>query len=174
MSSVENELRTLVLMRHAKAAHTGASDIERQLTADGRADAVRAGEWLRDAGVVVDHALVSAATRTRETWEHVKSGAGVGCEADVDPSLYQGGPETVLDVVRLVPDEASTVLVVGHNPTVSQLAQLLSDGQGDSVLLEEMTRGFPPAALTVLQIGSGWSTLSYGDARVTGFHVARG
>lgn len=174
MGDVENELRTLVVMRHARTAASGPSDIERELMPSGVADAVGAGEWLRRTGIDVDHALVSAAVRTRQTWEHVSAAAGFTCDCDVDSSLYSAGPEAALDILRLVPDSSRGVLLLGHNPTVAHLAQLLSDGLGDPGLLADMTRGYPPAALTVLQFSGDWSQLGFGDARVTGFHVARG
>lgn len=146
----------------------------RELTEDGREDAYAAGKWLRQRGYLPDHVLVSSATRTKQTWEQVRRSADQDIEADVDSSLYSAGPETVLDVVRLVPAAARTVLLVGHNPTVSQLAQLLSDGLADAHLLADMTRGYPPATLTILEFREEWLRLDFGGARVTGFHVARG
>lgn len=171
---MENELRTLVVMRHAKAAATGTTDAERELTAAGARDALRAGEWLREFGVQAEHALVSTAVRTRQTWNQVRAGAGWSLDADFDSTLYSAGPETALDVLRLVPTGVGSVVLVGHNPTVSQLAQLLSDGLGEPSLLAAMSQGYPPASLTVLEFEGDWGRLGFGDARVTGFHVARG
>ena len=174
MGPVTDELRTLVVMRHATARGSAASDFERDLTPQGHEDAVSAGVWLRDAGVEVDHAVVSAAVRTRQTWEGLRSGAGWSLESEVEAGLYSAGPEAGLDMLRLVPNEARTVLLVGHNPTVAQLSQLLSDGLGQAHDLSQMAQGCPPAAMTVFQITGEWAELGFGDARVTGFHVARG
>lgn len=171
---MENQPRTLVVMRHARAVGTGPSDLERELAVSGLADAARAGEWLAEFGFTPDQALVSTARRTRETWEQARAAAGWALEADFDSSLYSAGPESALDVVRMLPATVQDVLLIGHNPTASQLAQLLSDGVGDPALLTAMTQGFPPAAMTVLEFHGGWRGLEFGTAKVTGFHVARG
>lgn len=164
--------RTLILMRHASAESTPATDELRELTPDGRRDAVAAGGWLADEGYVIDRVLVSSATRARQTWEAVAEGGGFAAEVEYDGSLYAGGPETVHDLIRLVDDDVETLLVIGHNPTVASLAQLLDDGEGDPESVAAMAGGYPPCALAVLEVSSGWSELEIGGARVTGFHVA--
>src|SRR5690349_9663164 len=111
--------RRLVVMRHAKAEQDGPTDFERPLAARGHRDAAAAGSWLAAEGVEPDHALVSAALRTQETWASVCDGAGWALAPDLDRGLYAAGPETAIDLVRLVPAEASCVLVLGHNPTMA-------------------------------------------------------
>ena len=161
-------------MRHAKAEQVAASDLERALTDRGRADAAEAGVWLASLDFVPDHALVSSSVRTRETWAEVAGAAGWTVEPNFDPAFYGAGPESALDLMRLVPDEARSLLVIGHNPTVGYLAQLLSDGLGDEEALSEMAHGFPTCALTVLTHDDGWADLELGSARVAAFHVGRG
>ena len=73
-----SESRTIIVMRHAKAEQGGPSDFERQLTDRGMADAAAAGTWLAERGVVPDHALVSAAVRTQQTWEALADGGRLG------------------------------------------------------------------------------------------------
>ncbi len=164
--------RTLVLIRHAKAEAYAQSDRARELTADGSADAVAAGEWLAAQEVTPDRALVSAAARTRATWAAVCRGASFDCEADYDESLYDAGPESVLDLIRLVDDEVGSLVVVGHNPTVAYLAQMLADAEGDA--FAEMVTGFPPCSVARFEFDGGWAGLETGAARVVAFHVARG
>src|SRR4051812_25496488 len=67
-------VRTLVLMRHAKAVQSGPSDLERQLTDRGVVDATEAGQWLAGRGIEPHQALVSSAVRTQQTWEAVNEG----------------------------------------------------------------------------------------------------
>lgn len=173
---MHTESRQLVIMRHAKAEQVGPSDLERTLTEGGRADAAEAGRWLVDEGFRPAHALVSSAVRTRETWAALSSAAGWGDAVDVDfqAALFSAGPETALDLVRLLPANAPSALVLGHNPTVATLAQLLDDGTGDSGAARAMTEGFPPAALAVFEVEGEWASLDLGSARLVAFHVGHG
>jgi phosphohistidine phosphatase len=166
--------RRLVIMRHAKAESWGESDQGRTLEAKGRADAEAAGRWLADRGIVPDHALVSTAVRTRETWEAVAGAAGWDVEPDFDTGLYAAGPEAALDLIRAVPAQATSVIVIGHNPTMAYLAQLLDDGGGDAEAGAAMAGGFPTSALTVLEYDGAWVELDMASASVVAFHVGRG
>lgn len=161
------------MMRHAKAESWGASDQERHLTEQGRADAAAAGRWLAEQGITPDHALISSATRTQETWEAVSAGAGWSLAAVFDEGLYSAGPDTTLDLMREAPTEARALFVIGHNPTVAYLAQMLDDGEGDPAASADMAGGYPTCALTVLTFTGSWSDLAMASASVTAFHVGR-
>lgn len=158
-------------MRHARAESSAETDAERRLTPRASAEAADTGRWLGALGVVPDHALVSAATRTRETWAAVATAAGWTVEPTYDEGLYAADPDTALDLVRAVADEVRTLVVVGHNPTVAVLAQLLDDGEGDRATTDAMVGGFPPGATAVLEVAGSWADLAEGTARTTGFHV---
>ncbi|WP_435743685.1 SixA phosphatase family protein [Nocardioides sp. SYSU DS0663] len=173
MSSTDPAARTLVLVRHAKAEDTAASDAERRLTDRGAGDAADAGRWLAARGVTPDHALVSAAARTTATWQAMAAAAGWRLEADVDRGLYSAGPETVIDLLRAVPTDARTAVVVGHNPTIASLAQLLDDGEGDPEAGNQLALGYPPASVTVLQLGVAWADLAPAAASVVAFRPGR-
>ena len=170
---MEDQQRVIVVIRHAKAEQAGPTDFERELAPRGRQDAAALGSWLAGQGVVADHAVVSAATRTQQTWAEVAGGAGWTIEAEVDRGLYAAGPETALDVLRTAPDEARTLVVIGHNPTVAYLAQLLDDGEGDVVATNQMMIGYPTGAVTLLSYAGSWADLDEGTASVTAFHVGR-
>ena len=171
---VEDHPRHLVVIRHAKAEQSGATDFERRLTERGLADAAALGSWLAARGLVADHALVSAATRTRETWAALAEAAGWDVPADYDQGLYAAGPETALDILRGAPGAARTLVLVGHNPTIASLAQLLDDGEGDDDAVSAMAMGYPTSAATVLGLEGSWADLGEQRARVLAFHVARG
>lgn len=167
--------RTLVVIRHAKAEQTGPTDAERPLAERGHHDAAAAGTWLAEQGVVPDHALVSAALRTRETWQHLAGAAGWDLEPELDPGLYAADTDTALDLVRLFDDAITTAVVVGHNPTMHSLAATLDDGEGDVEATTEMTVGtFPTSAVAVLQVEGAWADLTHGRASVRAYHVGRG
>jgi phosphohistidine phosphatase len=166
--------RTLVVIRHAHAEGSAASDQERRLTDTGLAGAADIGTWLVTRGVQPDHALVSAAVRTEQTWRALAEAAGWDLEPELDEGLYVAGPETALDLLRIVPDDVRTLLVVGHNPTMASLAQLLDDGEGDVRAGNELARGYPPAATAVLTYRGVWSGLGPATASLAAFHVGRG
>jgi phosphohistidine phosphatase len=161
-------------MRHSRAESYGACDRERDLTDQGRADAADTATWLAGRGVDPDLALVSSSRRTRATWEAVRTHATWTAEARFEDGLYAGGPDTVLDLIREVPDDVTGLLVVGHNPTVAYLAQLLDDGDGDPDAVLEMAGGYPTSAVAVLELAGSWSELEACSARLTGFHVGHG
>ena len=163
----------LVIVRHAKAAPSGASDFERPLTDRGALDAGSAGAWLRDQGVDPEVVLVSAARRTQETWRALSTAAGWALEATFDQGLNAAGSDTVLDLLRVQDEAARAVVVIGHNPTMSYLAQLLDDGECEPGLAGSMVAGFPTSALAVFGYDGAWSDLATGRARLTGFHVGR-
>lgn len=161
-------------MRHARAEGTAESDQARVLTEQGRADAAAAGAWLAGTGFVPDHALVSSAQRTRQTWAAVADAAGWSLEAEFDTALYAAGPEAALDLLRELPADATAVLVIGHNPTVAYLASMLDDGTGDPEAGASLAAGYPTSAVTVLEHDGPWADLDMASAAVRAFHVGRG
>ena len=167
------EARLLVVMRHAKAESWGESDHDRRLTEQGVADAAAAGRWLAAQGFVPDHALVSSATRTHDTWDAMSGAAGWSLVPVFDDGFFSAGPDTSLDLMRETPADTRALLVIGHNPTVAYLAQMLDDGAGDPAASADMVGGYPTCALTVLSFTGNWSELSMASASVTAFHVGR-
>ena len=168
---MQPQSRVVIVMRHAKAEQTGPTDLERQLSPQGREDAAAAGAWLAGAGIVPDAALVSAAERTRQTWAEVARAAGWAVEASFDRGLYTAGPETALDLMRATPDDAGCLFLVGHNQTVASLAAMLDNGEGDDDAANEMTTGFPASAVAVLEYDGAWADLGRESARVVAFHA---
>lgn len=170
---VHTDTRQLVIVRHAQAEELASSDRERELTQRGRADAEEAGRWLRARGVVPDHAMVSTAARAQGTWNVLKRTAGWELEASLDDAWYAAEPETAMDLVREAPEDAQTVVVVGHNPTVATLAHTLDDGDGDAESTGEMLRGFPACAVALFDVDGPWADLDLGSGRLLAFHVGR-
>lgn len=166
--------RRLVVMRHAKAEQEGPTDFERPLADRGRRDAADSGRWLAGEGIAPGHALVSAALRTRETWGAVAAGASWALEPDVDRGLYAAGPETALDLIRLTPDAVGTLIVIGHNPTMAYLAQLLDSGEGDPPVPDALAGGFPTSAVAVFSYDGAWVDLGPGSADLVAAYVGRG
>jgi phosphohistidine phosphatase len=158
--------RTLVLLRHANAEGWAASDAERVLAPHGVEAAQALGDWLREQGIQPVAALVSAAVRTQQTWALVAGQAGWTLTPDVEAGLYTAGPDAALDLIRLTDPEVGTLLVLGHNPTIHYLAQLLSDGQGTAEAENALLSGFAPASVAVFGIDVSWDRLSQGYGRL--------
>lgn len=169
--------RTLVLMRHAKAEQVPGGpwegDAARRLTRRGRADAAAAGRYLVDIGCVPDHALVSSATRTQETWEEVRHASGARATDDVTATLYGAAPETVLQAIQQVDPDVGVLIVVGHNPEMESLAYRISDGEGDEDVRLSLRAGFPTATLAVYDVAVEWADVTEGSLAPRRVHVAR-
>jgi phosphohistidine phosphatase len=166
--------RLLVVMRHSKAEQDGPTDFERPLAERGRADALEAGRWLAGEGFEPDHALVSAALRTRQTWEALASGGHWDLSPELDRGLYSAEPDTAVDLITLVDDAVRRLVVVGHNPTMASVAQQLGDGDGDPGLEGQLLAGFPTSAMAVFSYDGAWADLGERSARLVGYHVGRG
>ncbi len=158
-------------MRHAKAESFAASDAERELTARGRADAAAAGAWLAEAGLAPDHVVVSSAARARATWAEVAAALGTDLEPEVEDAVYHGSGAVVVECLQQGRDDAGTMMLVGHNPAAADVAHLLDDGGGEPAAGAEMARGFPPAAVAVLEVEVAWPELAEQTARLTHFHA---
>jgi phosphohistidine phosphatase len=89
----------------------------------------------------------------------------------VDDAWFAGSADVVLESLRGLPEEAGTVLFIGHNPTAAYLCHLLDDGEADPAALSGLLRGFPPGALAVLEVEVPWSGLAAETGRLVGFHV---
>ncbi|MEU7424698.1 histidine phosphatase family protein [Streptomyces sp. NPDC040750] len=168
-------LRRLVLLRHAKSDWPeGVEDHDRPLAPRGLRDAPAAGRALAEAGGLPDLAVCSTAVRARRTWELAAAEWGTPPPARYDRRLYAAGVPDLLEVVREVPPGVETLLLVGHNPGLEDLAlRLAGDGMDDA--LERLREKFPTSALAVLAWrGTGWPALAPGTALLTAFTVPRG
>jgi phosphohistidine phosphatase len=146
-------MRTLLILRHAKSSwkNTRLADHDRPLNERGRRDAPRIGQLVRDENLVPDLILTSSAERARATAEAVALASGYQGEVQVTRRLYHAAAETYLDLLSHVSDEHRRVMVVGHNPGMAELVEVLT-GQSQRM---------PTAALAQVQFSvSGWSGLT--------------
>jgi phosphohistidine phosphatase len=121
-------MKTLLLMRHAKAAATqvGSTDIERPLNAEGREAAERIGEFIREKGLEPELGLSSSALRARETREIVTKAAGLKLVGSDDSRIYEAGAGELLEIITGFDDQLTSVFLVGHNPTLEDLLLILT------------------------------------------------
>ncbi|HXZ16281.1 MAG TPA: histidine phosphatase family protein [Roseiarcus sp.] len=163
-------MRRLLLLRHAKAAHpAGSGDRERALVERGRRDAQRVGAFLAAADLVPDLTIHSGAERARQTAAIVVDAWPRANEARADPGLYEAAAAGLHAIVRALPDAAPSVMLVGHNPSLADLANTLV-GRGDKGEMLRMAGKFPTAGLAVLEFDvDRWRDVAPGSARLTRF-----
>jgi phosphohistidine phosphatase len=123
-------VKTLLLFRHGKsdweADYTG--DHERPLKGRGRKDADRMGRFLAANGPLPDLCLTSTAVRARTTLERAHRAGGWEAPVHATPDLYHAGAREVLEVIGRVDDSVETLLVTGHEPTLSETVETLIGG----------------------------------------------
>ncbi len=158
-----------MLLRHAKAEPRGETqgDEVRPLALEGRRQSARVGRLLLDDGFVPELALVSSSVRTRQTWELLRGAFGdAEPEVVLDDSLYLGGVAELVDLVRGTDERVRSVLVVGHEPTVSSAAAALAGPDSDPGAVARVRVGVPTATYAVLELDEHWDTLARDGARL--------
>ena len=167
---------TLALLRHAKSSWNDPEleDRARPLTKRGVKAAPLMARTLLKVGVKPDLILCSTAVRTRATLALMLAELkGSAPTVAYDDSLYLADPQTILSMLKEVPKETRTVLVVGHNPGLHELALELT-GRGERKLVGALAREFPTAALAVLTFeGEDWSEISAASGTLLHFVTPR-
>lgn len=161
--------RTLVLVRHAKAAHPeNVADLERPLDPRGHADAGAAGAWLAAQRLLPDVVLCSPARRARQTWHSLAVALGeeaTHTTVGYSPVVYRASSgEELLDLLRTAAPEAAALMLVGHNPTLSMLSSLLDPTAGETLRT---------CGIAVHRIPGEWRELAPGSAPRIAAHTAR-
>jgi phosphohistidine phosphatase len=147
-------MRRLILFRHAKAEPraAGEDDFDRPLAERGREDAALIGQALAGQNLVPDYALISPARRTAETWiccrDHFPR-----IRAELNRELYNAAPEDIRAAIEGVADRCDTLIVIGHNPGLHELAvELLEDAAASRAEVERVAQRFPTATAAVYEI----------------------
>lgn len=141
-------MKQLLILRHGKAEPSHPEgDYFRHLTEEGRQDVDRVAELAQLQGLRPDVFLASAAARTTETARHFAARYGLADRVDTVPTLYNATPGQLLSAIYTVDDVHSTLVVVGHNPGVSELVALLAPPQ-------QVVAELPTSGLAVLH----WKT----------------
>lgn len=154
-------MKTLHLLRHAKSDWSDGSlaDHERPLNKRGKRARRAVAEHVD--GWPVDLVVCSTARRARQTAKPVV--AALGCPVEYDDALYAATVDGLLAVVRGLPDAASAVMLVGHNPSMEELGALLC---GDS-------RVYPTAAVGTVELAvDHWHDVAPGGGRLLAFYAA--
>jgi phosphohistidine phosphatase len=159
-------VRTLYLLRHAKSSWSDPSlgDRERPLAPRGRRAAKRMALYINSQDIRPELVLCSSAQRARETLEVLRPALGPGAEVRFDDDLYGANAYELLGRLRAVNGHIASVLLVGHNPGLQDLATSLA-GDGEPVAKDLLEARLPTGALAVLDLGSTtWARLGPGGA----------
>jgi phosphohistidine phosphatase len=187
-------LRQLLLLRHAKSLWDDPklSDHARPLNARGRASARAMREVMRELGLAPDVVLVSSARRTLQTLECLAPWNDVPLVEPLD-ALYLASARSMLEVLQDVAETVRSVMVIGHNPGLHELAMILVGAQAfaqvmpsagpqapgsstlgkDEHMLERLAEGYPTGALAEFSVAAPWHQLGEGGGRLMRFLAPR-
>ena len=165
-------MRQLLLLRHAKSSweEPGQKDHARPLNPRGRAAAAAARDVIRNLGLVPDVVLVSSARRTLQTLEALAPWDETPIIEMMD-GLYLASPERILRIIAGVSETVRSLMVVGHNPGLHELAMLLVGGHGassNSNNAHQLAEGFPAGALAEFSVPQSWRELAAGGGTAAG------
>jgi phosphohistidine phosphatase len=164
-------MRRLLLFRHAKAerAEPGERDFERALNERGRKDAARIGAYMAGHSLVPDRVAMSPSARTQETWKYTAAAFRPAPAAMSAERLYDATPHTILDVIKDTPGNAHTLLVIGHNPGLHELALMLI-ASGDTEARERLREKLPTCGLAIVDFPiDDWTKLHPQSGRLERF-----
>lgn len=158
-------MKRLWLLRHAKSSwdEPGLPDRLRPLAPRGRKATKRLTRYFAANPIAPELVLCSPAIRATQTWEGVKRGLPAETRVEVDDAIYGADADDLLERLRHVPAELDSVLVIGHNPGLGDLAQQLA-GAGDPAMRNRLATRFPTAALAGLRLPAEWRKLRWGKA----------
>jgi phosphohistidine phosphatase len=168
-------MRRLLLLRHAKSDRSapGAVDRDRPLESRGKDAAPRIGAYMARHALVPDHVLCSTARRTRDTWALVAAAFSKPPPTEFEERLYDASATSILDLVHETEEDVHSLLVIGHNPGLQDLAGLLI-ASGDVDTRERLREKFPTASLAVIDFAfDDWRKLHRRAGRLDRFVTPR-
>jgi phosphohistidine phosphatase len=166
-------MSTLLLLRHAKSSwEFDLEDHDRPLAGRGRRDAVAAGQELAARGFQPDLVLCSTSVRTRQTWDRAVTGGAAAGEVRYLDRIYHSWSDQLLRLVRDAPDEVKTLMLIGHGPSIPDLAEQLVNSEPESEASLRMKAKYPTSGLALLDITQPWAAVD--RAHLLDFVVPRG
>lgn len=140
-------MKRLYILRHAQALNTqiGGSDFDRTLSPQGLQDAQALGKLMHDKEYTPTYSLYSAAKRTNETFKALD----LDTISKANDELYEAGAGAVMDIIHDFDDKYDSALLVGHNPTVQELAMRLASEESPFSHLQRLMQGYKPGTLCV-------------------------
>jgi phosphohistidine phosphatase len=164
-------MRRLMLLRHAKSdwSAPGMRDQDRPLSARGREVAPKMGTYMARHGLVPDLVIASPATRVTDTLALVLPALAKQPKTMPDARIYETAADELLTVIKETPRSVHSLLLVGHNPSLAELASLLM-ASGDVEARQRLIEKFPTAGLAVIDFPlDDWSKIHPKSGRLDRF-----
>lgn len=168
-------MKHLYLLRHAKSSWDDPSldDAERPLAPRGIRALARMRKYLRKAKIRPDLVICSPARRTRQTLSEVEPALGRDVEVRIEPQVYGGGAGALVDLISRTPDSASSIMLIGHNPALQDLAVSLAV-DGEEALRARLAQKFPTGGLAIIGMPlDAWRDLGEGRGTLEGLVLPR-
>jgi phosphohistidine phosphatase len=157
------------LLRHAKSSWKDRSlaDRDRPLAGRGRRAARAMAAHMEAERIRPDLVLCSPARRTRQTLECIGTALGHAVEARFDEELYGAGEAELFGLLRALADEVRSVMVIGHNPGLEDLAVGLASEGAELARLREK---YPTAALATIDLPADtWAAITRRSGELVGY-----
>jgi phosphohistidine phosphatase len=161
-------MKRLYLLRHAKSSWDDPTlaDHDRPLAPRGRRAAKVMAKHLGRKGIAPELVLCSPSRRTRETLSRIEPGLRKNADVQIEPELYAVSAAALLEALHRVPDEVESVMLIGHNPGIQDLALSLATAGSESARVRSK---FPTGALATLELNGSWRELAPGSAELVSF-----
>jgi phosphohistidine phosphatase len=168
-------MRRLMLLRHAKSdwSAPGTRDQDRPLSARGREAAPKMGRYMARHGLVPDLIVASPAARVTETLALVLPAFAKQPKTMPEARIYETDADELFKVIKEAPRTVHSLLLVGHNPSLAELASLLM-ASGDVETRQQLIEKFPTSALAVIDFPlDDWSKIHPKSGRLDRFVVPK-
>jgi len=144
-------MKQLAILRHAKSdwGNPGLTDFDRPLNKRGRKAAKKIGRVLKERGLAFGQIVTSPAQRAKETVERFLIGYEQDLDVRFEPTIYLASTGTLLGLVNGLPDDAGTVMIVGHNPGFHDIVLRLTR-ENDDGLRDKVGANFPTGAFALI------------------------
>jgi phosphohistidine phosphatase len=166
-------VRTVILLRHGKSSWSNSTlaDIDRPLAPRGERASKSIAKYMRRKRIRPALVLCSTSVRTRQTLEAIQPALGKSCRVEFLAELYAAAERGLLERIQALPESASSVMLIGHNPGLHDLALVLASRGAE---LPQLKEKFPTGALATLVVQSdSWAALRPGDAELVDYVVPR-
>jgi len=146
-------VRTVILLRHGKSSWSDATlaDLDRPLAPRGERASRVIAKYMRRKKIRPALVLCSPSVRTRQTLEVIEASLGKDSAVELVPELYAASERELLERLQALPESVASVMLIGHNPGLHDLARVLASRGAD---LSQLEQKFPTGALATLVVQS--------------------
>ena len=168
-------MKSLYLLRHAKSSWDDPTlnDFDRPLSPRGHRAAEAMAKHFQETGIHPQRILCSPSLRTRQTLEYLTPASATQGSRDgvaFEPAIYEATPQDLLALIQSTPGQASSLLLIGHNPGLASLAHSLLAPDPQDASLDHLLRKYPTGALATIQLPEDdWVDLRLGSGHLLSF-----